>query len=133
MVHLQRHYRVPLPQHRTAQLIYLPAMQQQLPRPLRLVVVSVAARMLGDVGPQQPQLPAFRPGERVPQVHPASPDRLDLGASQDQPRLKAILNMIVVIGLAVDRNRLQRHGHYTTSDIVMSSRHCALTAVTHGC
>jgi hypothetical protein len=101
-VQFQGHQREPFSLHLAAEVYYLPLVQQQLARPGRLVVVSVAARIRGDMGVQQPELTVSGTGVGVFKVDPAATDGLYLGAGEDQPRLHALQDMVVVIRLAVD-------------------------------
>ena len=85
------------------------------------MIVPVAAGILGDVGVHQPHLAVFRPGVGILEVDPASPDRLDLGAGEDQASLKGILDMVIVIRLAVDGDYFFAHRLLYQKLMVMSS------------
>ena len=58
----------------------------------------------------EPQLVAGEPGPAVDERGPAHPQRLDLGADEDEPRLEGVLDEVVVAGLAVARHELRPVG-----------------------
>src|SRR5205814_8176003 len=84
-VQAERHDGLALPRCPAQQLVDLGAVQEELARPLRLVIQAVAALERGDVGSDQPRLAALHARVRVGEVDLASTNRLDLRAGQDEP------------------------------------------------
>src|SRR5215208_4806098 len=91
------------------ELVDLGAPQQQLARPLRLMVVTIRLLERGDVGADQPGLVALDAGIRIGQIHLAGADRLDLRPRQDDPGLKRVLDAEFMPRPPIERNRLLRH------------------------
>ena len=82
------------------------SLEQELARPLGLVVVAVATLELGDVGTDQPRLVALDARVGVRQIRLACPERLDLGPGQDDPGLERLVDREVVSRPAIEGNRL---------------------------
>ena len=80
--------------------VHLPAVQQQLARAHRLVVVDVPLRVGGDVHAVKPELAVQGVGVGAPKVDLARADGLDLGAPEDQARLVGLKNFVVEGGAA---------------------------------
>ena len=78
------------------QLVDLGAVEEQLADPLGLVVVAVGLLERRDVGADQPRLVALDARVGVGEVDLAGPDRLDLGAGQDDPGLERVLDAELV-------------------------------------
>jgi hypothetical protein len=62
------------------------------------------------VGPHEPRLAALDPGERIPEVDLARPNRLDLGSDQGKAGLNRVLDRELVAGPAVERDGLLGNG-----------------------
>ena len=108
-VQLQRDDRQALGRLQAEQLGDLVAVEEQLPRPLRRVVVAVALRVLGDVGADQPGLAVLDAHVGLGDVDLVRPDALDLGPGQHDARLEGVLDGVVVAGAPVDGDRLVGH------------------------
>src|SRR4051794_37446360 len=102
----ERHDRLALRLGAAQELVDLGPAEQQLPDPLRLVVVAVGLRPRRDVDPDQPGLVALDPRVRVAERHLAGPDRLDLRAGQDEAGLERLVDREVVTGPPVEGDRL---------------------------
>src|SRR5688572_456360 len=74
-VERERHEGHALARDGADQAAQLALVDEQLSRPLRLVVELVAAVILGDMGVEQPQLAAHLAGMRVGDLHPAFAQR----------------------------------------------------------
>src|SRR5947199_5916553 len=83
-------------------------MQEQLPRPLRLVVEAVALQIFGDVGVDQPEFAVLGIGIGLRDRALAAADRFDLGAGQGKAGLDRVLDRIVEASLAVLCDALDR-------------------------
>src|SRR5688572_2158590 len=92
------------------ELVDLPAMEQQLPVPLRLMVGPVAAFPGRDVGADQPRLAPLDSRERVGEIDLARPDGLDLGPGQHDAGLHRVLDRVLVAGAPVPGDRLLGNG-----------------------
>ena len=77
-------------------------MQKKLARPGWLMSVIAGSIVGGNVAVIEPQLVVLRPGVGVTQIHLAFPDGLDLRTLQNNSRLKALLNVVVVVSFAID-------------------------------
>src|SRR4029079_9944807 len=88
------------------ELVDLGPMEQQLPVPLRLVVLPAGALPGGDVGPDQSRLAKLDPGEGVRQVDLPGPDRLDLGSKQRDAGLDRVFDRELMPRPAVQCDRL---------------------------
>ena len=91
------------------QLGDLVAMEQELARPVRDVVVAVSLGVLRDVGADQPRLAALDARRRPRRCSPVRSDALDLGAGQHEARLEGVLDGVVVACSAVEGDRLVGH------------------------
>jgi hypothetical protein len=98
---LQRHDGAALALDGADQLVDLPLVQQQLARPLALVVVAVARGVFRDVGVDQPGLAAVLGDIGLRDRAAPAAQRLDLGAGQRQAGLEGLLDEVVVPRLAV--------------------------------
>jgi hypothetical protein len=67
-------------------------MEEELPFPLRLVVVPIALLERRDMGADEPGLVPLDARVGVRQVDLAGPDRLDLRAGQDETGLERVLD-----------------------------------------
>jgi len=83
------------------ELIDLPAMQEQLSRAQRVVIHDVAVTVGANVAVVQNHLGPVHPGETVPQVDKTFTNGFDFGALQRHARLVALLNVVIVKGLAI--------------------------------
>src|SRR5437763_7006287 len=108
----------------------LAAVEQELPRPGRLVVVAVALIVGGDVRVVQPRLAPLDPGVPLPQLDLAGSDRLHFRAGQDQPGLHVFQDVVIVERLAVGRENLVRHRKLYT--IRLGRAACARLQVADG-
>src|SRR5258708_33425840 len=79
-------------------------MQQQLPRPHRIVIHHIALRVRRDVHILQPRLMPVDAHETIAQVGPPPPDRLYFGPGKHDPRLQLLVDEVVVVGAPVDRD-----------------------------
>jgi hypothetical protein len=77
-------------------------MQKKLAGPGWLMGVIAGSIVGGNVTIIEPQLAIFRLGIGVTQVYLAVPDRLDLRTLEHNACLKGFLDMIVVVGFAID-------------------------------
>ena len=84
------------------QLIDLGAVEEQLPLPLGLVVVTVGLLERSDVGADQPGLVALDARVRIGEVDLAGADGLDLGAGQDEAGLECVLDAELVPGATIE-------------------------------
>ena len=105
-IQLQQNQRHALPIDRAHQLVDLLLVQQQLARPLRLVVEAVGLQVFRNIGVDQPYLAVLGIGIGFRDRGLAVAQRLDLGAGQRNPGLNRIVDRIVETGLAVFRNYL---------------------------
>src|SRR5437667_6873629 len=108
-VELERHEREPLRLGAPDQLGDLVAMEEQLARPSRLVVVPVSLLVWRDMRPDQPCLPLLDPGVRLGQVDTPGTDRLDLCSGERDAGLERLLDGELVAGAAVDGDGLIGH------------------------
>ena len=100
------------------QLVDLAPMEQQLPVPLRLVVVAVALLEGRDVGADQPGLALLDPGVGAGDVHLAGADRLDLGAGQRDAGLEGLLDRELMARFSVEGDgRIVAHGWLRGSEV----------------
>ena len=86
--------------------VELPPVQQQLAVPLRQVVGPGARPIGGDVRPDQVRFAVPKLDVGVLQLGPSLPQRLHLGAGEDQAGLGAVVDEVVVKGLPVSGNGL---------------------------
>src|SRR6476620_6890672 len=85
-------------------LLELGAVQEQLALAAGGVVVPRAVEVLGDVDVLEVELVAGEHREAVDERCPPHPQRLHLGAGQDDARLEGVADEVVVSGLAVARD-----------------------------
>jgi hypothetical protein len=78
-------------------------MKKKLARPGRLMRVIAGSIVGGNVAIIEPQLTIFWLGIGVAQTYFAFPDGLNLRTLKDDPCLKVLLDMIIVICFAIDR------------------------------
>src|SRR4051794_26732333 len=105
-VKLQRDQRHAFALDRAHQAVDLLFMQQQLARPLRLVIEAVGLQIFRDVGVDQPDLAALGIGVGFRDRGLAVADRLDLGAGQRDAGLDRVVDRIVEPRLAILRDDL---------------------------
>src|SRR5579884_3962964 len=87
----------------TGQLVDLPAVQEQLAGPVRIVAAETLGEGVGgDMDPVQPHLAVLDPGVGIPQRHQPVAEGLDLAALQGDAALDGLEDVVVVAGLAVD-------------------------------
>jgi len=108
-VETQRHKRQALFLHLSRQLTDLLSVEEKLAAASRLVVEAAGSGVGPYVGTHQPHLASLRPGVGIPQIHPPIADGLDLGAGKGNPGLQPLQDVVVVLGLAVDSDRLLGH------------------------
>src|SRR5690606_34254504 len=100
----QRDQRKPLLLHLTDEPANLAAMEEEFARARRLVVPPIAVRVRAHVHVVQEDLAVLDAGEAILEVEPSLADRLDLGAREDDARLKGLLNVVVVTGFPIGGN-----------------------------
>src|SRR6266487_4242593 len=81
-------------------------MEEELPDPLRFMVVAVGLLEGGDVGADEPGLVALDARIGIGEVDLAGPDRLDLRPGQDDARLERLVDRVLVSGPPVEGHRL---------------------------
>src|SRR5919106_3475972 len=91
------------------QLTDLIAVEQELARAVRDVVVAVALGVLGDVRADEPGLAALDADVGLGDVDLVRANALDLGAGQHDARLEGLLDGVVVSRAPVDGDRLVGH------------------------
>src|SRR5690606_3479203 len=90
----QRDHRHPLALDRAEQLFDLALVQQQLPRPARLVIEAVAVTELGDVRVDQPGLAIAHLGVALGDRALAEAQAFHFGAAERDPRLERFLDEV---------------------------------------
>src|SRR5262245_27126593 len=90
--------------------VELPPVQKELAVPLGKVIGPGAGAVRGDVRPDQERLARTELDVGILQLRAPFPKRLDLGARQNQPRFGAVLDEVIVEGLAVGRDGLRGRG-----------------------
>jgi hypothetical protein len=78
------------------------SVQKKLARPGRLMSVMAGSIVGSYVAVIKPQLAIFWLGIGITQIYLAFPDRFNLRTLEDDSCLKAFLDMVVVISLAID-------------------------------
>ena len=116
-IHLERHQRQPLLGGFSNQLAQLTAMQQQLPRPQRIVIHPVSVAVRTDVTIQQPDLSVLYETVAVLEIDLTFANRLDLGSLQHHAGFKGFEYVVVMVGLAIE-----------TGCFVSMMPHCSTTA-----
>jgi len=101
-IELKRHQSQTLLHYLACQAIDFLSVQKKLTRPERLMGVVAGSIVGGNMAVIEPQLTILGLGICVTQVHLAFPDGFDLRTLENDARLKAFLDMIVVVGLAID-------------------------------
>src|SRR5437868_3503482 len=97
----QRDEREALAGHRAVELGDFPVLEQQLPRPPRLMVEAVAVAIFGDMAVDQPDLGALGGGIALGNRTLALAERFHLGAGQLNSGLEPFLDEIVEARAAV--------------------------------
>src|SRR4029079_8621833 len=105
-IEAERHDRLALRLRPAEELVDLRSPQQELPRPLRLVVVPIGLLERGDVRADEPRLVALDPRVGVRQVDLAGSDRLDLRPGQDDPGLERVIDRELMSRPPIEGNRL---------------------------
>jgi len=100
-IDLQRHDGAAFALDGADQLVDLLPVQQQLPRPPRLVVEAIAGGVDRDVGVDQPGFAAFFRHIGLGDRTAPAAQRLHFGAGQSQARFEGFLDEVVVPRLAV--------------------------------
>src|SRR5699024_9298478 len=103
-VQLQGNQRVVAVANLTHQRVDLAAVQQELTHAPRGVIPEVAARVLRDVKPPQPDLASIDGGISVHEAGLALPQGLDLRADEHHAALVGVEDVVVVARLAVGGN-----------------------------
>src|SRR5215475_11687014 len=98
----QRHQREPALLDLPAQLVELAAVQQELALTLRVMAELAGGAVRADVDAHQEELVAEEAGVGVLQVDAAVAERLHLAPDERQPRLQALVEMVLVEGPPVD-------------------------------
>src|SRR5258708_4813842 len=93
---------------RAHQLVDLLPVQQQLARPLRLMVEAISLQIFRNISVDQPDLAVLGIGIGFRDGGLAVADRLDLGAGQRDARFHRVLDRIIEPGLAVFGDDLDR-------------------------
>src|SRR5471032_3412444 len=120
-IDLQRHDRAALALDRADQLADLGLVQQQLARPLGLVVVAVARRIKRNVGVDQPRLAALLGDIRLGDRAAAAAQRLHLCARQLQARLEGLFDEVVEPRFAVLGHHLAVQFGFLGQGILLSN------------
>ena len=106
IVHVQGDQRVPSAHHFADQLADLSAAHQELSGSDRIRTDMCRCReQRRNVGPKQPQFAISNDHVSLLDLGPTSADRLDLPTLEDEARFVALLDKVVVIGLAVFDDR----------------------------
>lgn len=79
----------------------LAAVQQELPVPVRIVIREVSLRVLGDVSTDEIDLLTAHVRERALKTRASLAERFHFGAREDNPRLEAFEEVVVVAGTTV--------------------------------
>src|SRR5579884_1681664 len=108
-VEARRHDRVPLLAHLAVHAVDLATVQQQLARPVGIVVRTVALRVLRDVQPVQPRLAVAHLRIRLLQRRLTAAQRLHLRPAQHETRLDLVREVVVVPCAAVVDDQLLGH------------------------
>ena len=103
-VNAQRDERVTLLLHLADQARDLLAVQQELARAQRVMVHDIALSVRRDVNVLQPRLAVVDSHETIAKVGPSVPDRLHLRPGEHHPRFVLLIDEVVVVGAAVDRD-----------------------------
>ena len=106
IVHVQGDQRVPSAYHFADQLADLSAAHQELSGSDRIRTdMSRCREQRRNVGPKQPQFAISNDHVSLLDLGPTGADRLDLPTLEDEARFVALLDKVVVIGLAVFDDR----------------------------
>ena len=90
-------------------------MQKQLSHPQRIAVKDIALFIGTDVHPVDEYFPVFDAAPCILEIDLALTDGLDLRAAQDDTGLDLLKYEVVVVGLAIGRNRLFLHILHVTT------------------
>ena len=88
-------------------------MQEEFPRPFRFMIADISAGIGADIGVDKKKLAVFNPGVALLQISLSFPEGLYLRAGEDQPRLKFVLDMVLMKRLFISTNRFHSINYNT--------------------
>ena len=108
-IELERNQRIPPLLHFADEAFDLSFVEQEFPRPQRVVVQSVGLGVGADVSIHKEDLALFDVPIAIPQVHLSLPKGLDLGPEQGDPGLDRLFDKVVIKSLSVLANHPFAH------------------------